>query len=252
MTQRNFLKLYSNNMSSAIKLKQYFLLFVLSVAIFIFSYGGLNYSFFSLLLFSLSFTSVTIITSFVIVLNSIDIIKSFDNNYNFICRFSSKKNYMKMLLKNIIFSNSVMITILLFLLITGSIIASSGNFEIPYPLYNHFPFLISMIYYIVKFFLLFNLIGIFSAYIYKIFSSKFIIFYLIYLILCCSFVNYNSDIIIQGIFDFPIFFSGYLTVLTYSHPILDILAITLYCSLLLMIINTFDFIYNKKNGDLLK
>ena len=97
----------------------------------------------------------------------------FNNNYFLSIRLKSKKERLKKLLKNILYSNSLMFLIIILILILGLNLISSYNLEFMnnYQFYN-IPNIIYIIFYIVRLYIILMIISLFNGVLLNKFSVK--------------------------------------------------------------------------------
>ena len=232
-------------------LKIKFLLLLLGSIIFCISYGGGQDDFFSILLNSYSYSATIIVLMSVLIYNVIDIIKDFNDNYLYLCRLKNMKMYYKKIILECIKSNLKILIIFFLLVISASIIACCNNYSIPENFYD-INFIIILIYYTLKFIIICILFSIISVFMYILYKYFGIAIFSVIIILCPLINSFEEGSIISEINSFPINYIKYLSFNQYATFFHDIIAFTLYVSIILIIISTFNYIALKKKGDIVE
>lgn len=216
-----------------------FLLLFLGAIIFLFSYANNTTSFFTLMILSYSFNVTIIILIAVLIMNTLDIIKDFNENYLLLCRTKNLNDYYTKQVKACLKSNFTIITIYLILIISASIIGCLGNFTIPNNPYYSFNFIIILLYYTIKFFSIMLLLSIFPIFFSNTLRKIGNILYFGILTMLAMIATTKEDFIILGITNYPLNYIEVLSFLKYGTFLHDILAFLFYISILTILIYLF-------------
>lgn len=112
-----------------------------------------------------------------LLITTVNIYNIFNNNYFLSIRLSSKKEKMKELLKNILYSNSIMFLIITVILLIGLNLTCASNLEFMdnYQFYN-IPNIIYIIFYIVRLYFISMIVSLFNGFMLSKFPPKLVIF----------------------------------------------------------------------------
>ncbi len=183
------------------------------------------------------------------LINTIHIVMMFDKNYMFFSRLKNNNEYYNNLIYNIYISNSC---ILLFNLISSLItifIFSHSNLGIPLNV-NGVNYVIICIYYFFKSFIIYLLLSILGAFIFKEGKIYGFICYLIILI-ALLFGAGNTFSSIGSISDMPVNIFDYMKLNTYPSFFHDIIFFMLYCGGIVIIIKVLKILSCKRKSDYL-
>ncbi len=188
----------------------------------------------------------------VLLFNTIDIIKSTNNNYLYLCRMKNTNDYFHLLIKKCLKSNLTIILVSLMLNVVVSIICSSGNFAIPQNPYYSFNFLFLFGYYILKYILLYLIMPLGAIFFYNL-SPRIGSFIYTCFIIIGTFLEISlpEGKAIDSILKFPIFFKNYIYIERYSPFILDVIAFALYISIWALLLSILKNICIKNRRDIL-
>lgn len=221
-----------------------YLLLLLGIIAFYFSFSGFNTNFWDMLISSLSYQPLIIILLLITIFNVINIISKQNTNYLVLCRFNNLKEYYKSLVKSILKENFYTITLFILLVLSASFIGSNQNFKLL------LDFSI-VIYYFLKFFLLINIISILICIIYLNFKEKGTVIFTIIMLISTIPCDSLKTITISNLKQYPFKLIDYLTYLHYDTILHDILSYLLYISILLVIISLFKYLFFNKRKDLI-
>ena len=209
MKSKNLNLLYIESVINKIEIKKYLLIMILgSISIF-FTYNG-KFDFFSTMILSLSSNLFVLFTLSIIIFNAIELVKKFEQNYLLISRFKNLKEFYKYVIINILIANSYLLFISIFFLISVVSFSCNGNFLLPSRIQYNIPFLITFIYFFLKFIILMLTLSILGAFIYILTNVFGVSIYFILIIISIYSVEYVDGFIRKSIIDFPINFINYL------------------------------------------
>lgn len=231
--------------------KIYSLLMVLSTLCVCITYGGGENSFYAIMLYSVSYSVIVISAIFIVIYNAISVFKSINNNYEILCRFKNLKDYYRTIIKVVLKDSFHIICRYLGIIAIFSAFACTFNFAIPTIGFYNIPFLIYLIYYLIKFILIMSLIGIIVIPIYSLLKNLGTTILLLMLVIASLNNNYFENYIIDSISKFPINFISYLSAEQYSFFLMDVIAFSLYISVIALIIRLLIEIVMKNRKDLI-
>lgn len=172
----------------------------------------------------------------IILLNTINLYKIFEKNNLYIIRFKTKKEYLKKLISNTLFSNGlILLLIYIFAIIGLNVFCSSSSGIGVIEKYNMINW-IYLIFYIIRSFVLIQIISVINILLLKIIDSKLLLLlnFLLYGIIISY--PYAANIEINTAFNIPLFIGEYFTLYKYEYFTLELLCSTLYIGLLILII----------------
>lgn len=177
---------------------------------------------------------VTIIV-FITFLNTFNIYNVFSENINYIIRLKSKKNYLIELIKNIIFSNTMLLLVNLALILIGLNIFNKFDISSVYYYYN-LPSIVYIIYLLIKQIIIINFLSVIIILLAKIMNEK--ISFLIGIAICAFILSssFDAGLVINSIFKLPLFIGSYLLSYNYGSFVFEIICFIIYCLILYIFI----------------
>lgn len=169
----------------------------------------------------------------IILLNTNNIYAIFEKNQFLIIRLSSKRQYLKQLLKNILFSNLWTIILNIILVMIGLNLFNQNTSNVLLKEYNIAGW-IYIVFAIIKLIVMGEFISVFSVLLYKIINNKIVV--ILNIVLCILIMGnpFSSDII-SSIVQLPLFIGSYLIYQLYSSFLFEILCFCLYFGILCII-----------------
>lgn len=233
---RYLFETYKQSISSQKFILIFLLLFVLSI------YGvfGIANSFQNISDYITGFLLIILNNNYVtfllliIMINTINIYEVFSHNYNYIIRLGHYKEYLIVLIENILFSNIMLLIINFLLIMIGLNIFNPLDFLVRYNYYNLLG-IIYLVYAIIRFSILANIMATMYILLSKIANNK--IAGLVIILVCISifFVSYDGGIIVSSLKNMPLLIGYYFVSIRYGSFLIEILFLILYIIFLVSI-----------------
>lgn len=209
----------------------------------------LSYSVFNvfILIFSNSYFMLLLFMS--MLYTGIKMIKNYDNSYPTIVRYENREKYMLELFKAI-YKRNALIYIISFASVFFPLILKSlylGRVLSTEILLYQFPDYIYLIYYLLKVYILFQLIVFLNIYLYKFFKQSIILVFLISIV-DFLFIPINQIVINYANMNFN--FSSYTQLVQYSDFMLELSALSIFGILITLILIVCNKIFQTKNLDI--
>lgn len=243
---KNSLKLLKENLKFHINSNQFRLILLLLICFNLYgtSYLSANLSYFDGFINIITNGYYVVCLFAIILLNTINMFDKFEKNQFFIIRFKDRKMYLKQLITNILFSNSVLFLMNLVLIIIGLNIFASSSFTISTVLNYSIPNILYIFFYLIRFFTIIQLIAIVNTCLLKLINNKVVISFNLLIYLMILFAPYEPKIVISSVSKMFLVISDYMRLHYYSDFLLEILCSSIYISILLLIA-VLSFIFTK-------
>lgn len=246
MKTKNKLKIIIENLKSNISSNQFKLILLLLICFNLYgtSYLATNLSYIDGFI-NIITSGYYVITLFgLILLNTINTFDKFEKSQFFIIRFKDRKMYLKQLLVNVFTSNLVLYILNIIIVLIGLNIFASSNFSISNVLNYSIPNIFYLLFYLLRMFLIFQIINVINVCLLKLINSKVVVFLNMLLCLLIIFNPYEPKKVISSVSNMFWIISEYLRLHYYSGFILEVLCSTIYVSVLFLI-SYFLFIFTK-------
>lgn len=228
---RYIYEIYKNSINTS----NFLLIFIFSIILAI--YSVLTFAFkdgYITGFLNVLFSGFPILIILLLVLaNSINTYKIFEQNQFYIIRFSTKNKYLNELVKNVCFSNFCLLILNVIL-----IMICLNIFNITYPNIKIYQFQspVYLIYIIIRLIVISQLLSIINIYLFKLINNKLIIGLNIILYALIIIFPYSRQMV-DSLFNIPLFIGNYLTHTMYSSFLFEVCCFLLYCGLLILLIS---------------
>lgn len=234
MKVKSSFKYIFENWKYSLNTSLFTIIFILSMVLAV--YGGIQmgfkYDYITVFISVLNQNFYSVVLLLVVLLNTVNINNIFSKNEFYIIRCETKKKYLIDLIKNVLFGNFCLFVLnILLLMIVLNVTCAGGNVYIQ--VYKDIPNIVSLVFLIIKFLLLTEVISIFNVLLLKVVDNKIVIFLNILLIVSNLLIPI-SDSEITNVFQLPLFINSYYRIGGYSGLLFEILCFLLYLSLLLL------------------
>lgn len=177
---------------------------------------------------------VCIILYFVILLfSSITVYKKIGKNSIHLLRFKTKREYLIVLIKSIIKSNTFTFILVFIMNLLIFSFFSGFNFGFRYVEFYKTFNLIYLIFMAIKIYILSNLLSLISILLFEIINEK-IVYLLNLIIYSTTFLTYYESTSIDSLLEIKLLLGNYLMILNYSSFIFEILLFIIYSLLIVM------------------
>lgn len=204
--------------------------------------NGLNYSSAITIIFINPYYFVTI--GLIILINTINIYKDLDKNFEYIIRCCTKEDYLNFLIKIILDNNILLLgfNLLLTLSLLNIFNLTGVNYTM---LFYEVSAIAYSVFTIIKFISINILILLLNIVLLKIFNNKIIIILNFILYASTLTLVFDSNNIINSIKDLPLFLGFYMNLIYYSNFFIEITCFTTYLAILIFIYSILKFLVIK-------
>lgn len=191
-----------------------------------------------------SFDAYQLLILLCLIISSITTLRYYNTKLNTIVRYKDKNEYLFNLTKKIVlinsiiylFSNFILLILLLFIYRYNISFSSYSLYNIPFYIYN--------IYFTIKLFILYNFVCIFIVFLYEFIDKKIALFLSIIFLILKESYNYTSYMI-NSINDIKLFIGYYFNIVKYSSFSLELSCFFIILSILIIIYNIFKYLIIK-------
>lgn len=168
------------------------------------------------------------------LINTLTIYKNFEKNYFYILRFKDKKEYLGTLLKTIVVNNLIFFLINLAIIIIYLTIFSNGFVIMNWQTYN-ISNLTYVLFYMIRFFILMEIVMIISVLLMKLFDKNTLILFNVIIWSSFLFYPYELKKIIGSVWEMHWMLAGYLRYHFYTTFSLEVLYSIIFIFLMAII-----------------